>query len=293
MILTCKELEEYKDRCMLLGLKFKLDDFEYKVYDTKYGDRYIITKWLSNSEEAIIPEFIVGIAEKAFAEENAQNIKKIDLSYASSMLMIPSYAFSGLKNLETIVFNKDTTEICSLAFSGCTSLTEFIAPPNLRMLHNGCFQGCSNLSKVILNDGLCIIGVKAFMGTAIEELNIPNSVTGVHARSFCDCAKLKKVIFGSNNCCGTKNINGGAFQYCENLETVDISNLIHTVTLKTYVFYGCINLKQVKISENGLKCGAFCFGHCDSLSKMDISLIEAEAVTDTELFDRLRGKESL
>lgn len=287
MIVTNEDLQDFLDRCMLMDIEPSFDEFDSVKYNFHVSTQYLITRWKADSEVVIIPEFTFGIAEEAFQGENAQSIRQIDLSYARHIKNLPAGVFKGLKNLESVIFHDQIESIGENTFKDCVKLKEFIAPPKLKTLNGSCFRGCTSMDTVVLNEGLKLIGVQAFMGTGISEIRIPNSVTGVHSRSFCDCPNLKLVVFGDNSESQTRNINGGVFEYCTALEEVNMSNMQYQGLGKDYLFYGCNKLKTVKLPKHGLKVGNFAFGHCNSLIDMDASQIETTSYTDYDFLKSL------
>ena len=56
-------------------------------------------------------------------------------------------------------------------------------------------RGCEKLSVIDLGSNPTIIGDSEFAGTAIEEIDIPKSVTKVDAWAFANCQNLKRVTF--------------------------------------------------------------------------------------------------
>lgn len=61
---------------------------------------------------------------------------------------IDDYAFSYLKDLETVSLPETLTAIYSGAFKGCSSLKNFILPSSVTILAADAFEGCTSLTKV-------------------------------------------------------------------------------------------------------------------------------------------------
>lgn len=70
--------------------------------------------------------------------------------------------------------------------------------------------------KLVLNDGVERIGRCAFMGSTIEELEIPDSVKFIESNAFFNCNNLKRVVVGH----GAEAIACEALSYCSNIEYV-------------------------------------------------------------------------
>ncbi|SCL85894.1 leucine-rich repeat domain-containing protein [Sporanaerobacter sp. PP17-6a] len=107
------------------------------------------------------------------------------------------------------------------------------------------FSSCTTLNKVTLNEGLKTIGVGAFQGTAIEEIDIPGSVEIIDEKAFYSCVNLKEATLNE----GLKTIGNGTFQGTA-IKEIDIPGSVESIREKA--FYSCINLKEVILNE-GLK----------------------------------------
>lgn len=61
------------------------------------------------------------------------------------------------------------------------------------------FRGCNNLEHIYLHDGLQGIGNYAFANSALNDINIPNSVNYLGEGCFKDCGLLREVVISSDN----------------------------------------------------------------------------------------------
>ena len=61
------------------------------------------------------------------------------------------------------------------------------------------FKNCTNLSVITLPADLTTIEEKAFSGSGLEEITIPEHVTTIGAKAFADCADLTSVIISSSD----------------------------------------------------------------------------------------------
>ena len=71
------------------------------------------------------------------------------------------------------------------------------------------------------NSQLQEIGRGAFLGAAIETMELPKSCTKLGAGAFLNCDKLRKINLG-----GVKEIPANCFQYCDELELVHADEII-------------------------------------------------------------------
>jgi hypothetical protein len=70
-----------------------------------------------------------------------------------------------------------------------------VVPPTAREIAEDAFSECKKLSLVILQNGLEIIGSRAFSGTSIKTIKIPPSVTEMWDDAFEHCSNLTRVVF--------------------------------------------------------------------------------------------------
>lgn len=172
---------------------------------------------------------------KEFAFNGCINLKSLTIS--SEVSEIGDYAFMGLRSLEHLAVdchNKtfDSRGDCNAiirtmtntllvgckatvipdgveviagnAFISCqdTSIEPFELnfPPSVEIIEPFAFNCCYPLSAVTFSEGLRRIGRWAFMGTSIECLEIPASVTEIDEQAFisCDSLKVIKVRKGNN-----------------------------------------------------------------------------------------------
>lgn len=137
-------------------------------------------------------------------------IRTISLNNVTSL---GNYAFTDCANLEYVDIGNTLTNIPQYCFLRDISLSSVTIPSNITRIGAGAFRDCSGLTSVTLNNGLSYIGSKAFDGTAIKEVSIPNTVTSY----------------------------GGAFWGSSNLEKVTINT---TATIEENTFYNC-KIKEV------------------------------------------------
>lgn len=218
----------YKD-VVFIPEKVSYDGKEYIV--TAIGERAFEYNYELLS--VVMPNTIRSIKEFAF--NGCINLKSLTIS--SEVSEIGDYAFMGLRSLEHLAVdchNKtfDSRGDCNAiirtrtntllvgckvtvipdgveviagnAFISCQDSSiepfELNFPPSVEIIEPFAFNCCYPLSAVTFSEGLRRIGRWAFIGTSIECLEIPASVTEIDEQAFisCDSLKVIKVRKGNN-----------------------------------------------------------------------------------------------
>lgn len=126
----------------------------------------------------------------------------VDFDNWSNLKYIGAYAFSMMPNLESFTVTDDiefglrkNSQIpggASNALQGSGLKTLIVRTETLPY---AIVRECGNLSVIDLGNHPTSIRDSEFKGTAIEEIDIPKSVTNVNAWAFADCRNLKRVTF--------------------------------------------------------------------------------------------------
>lgn len=156
---------------------------------------------------------LVSVADSAFF--GLTSIRRVSLP--STLRRIGANAFSDCTNLELVSVPDSLTNIENDAFARCDSLASFHLPSHLIRVNHASFHRCA-LSSVTVPEGVEVIEQDAFVAnkrlrevslpstlttlqrgvffgcSALEELEIPASVTYVGEYCLMDCPSLKRVI---------------------------------------------------------------------------------------------------
>ncbi|MBR2096298.1 MAG: leucine-rich repeat domain-containing protein [Prevotella sp.] len=77
----------------------------------------------------------------------------------------------------------------------------------------------SDVASITLPEGLQYIGNKAFYGTGITSLSLPNSITGLGDMALASCPALASINIGT----GVSEVSSNAFINCPNLATITVA----------------------------------------------------------------------
>ncbi len=232
-----------------------------------------------------------GILRNAF--ENCTGLTGITIS--NSVTFISYAAFYGCTGLESITIPASVTNIGSSVFSRCTGLTDIIVPDSVTSIGSSAFSGCSNLTSVTIGNSVTSIGSSAFSGCInLTEINFnaanANDLTS-SSNVFYNAGTSGEgitVTFGNTVQTIPANLfNVSSSAYRPNIKTVTIGNSV--ATIGSYAFFGCNSLSRVEISdleawcnigfENGTS-NPICYAHHLYLNNSEITdLIIPDTVT--------------
>ena len=86
------------------------------------------------------------------------------------------------------------TKIDNGAFSGCKNITSIIIPDSVVNIGETVFYGCTNLTNVIIPESVTTIGKQAFMYcSALSDVTLPNGITSIPESFFYKCSNLKTI----------------------------------------------------------------------------------------------------
>lgn len=195
----------------------------YKGHDC-YGDVPIPESITADGKGYQVSE----ILGEAFVECGAMTSIRIPRTITT----IQSDAFTGCNNLREVHIS-DLTAWCNIDFSDSSHfyyaqglylndelITDLVIPDGVTKINEFPFSGCRSLTSVTMGD----------------------SVTVIEKYAFTDCTNLTSVTIGDS----VTVIEKCAFSDCTNLTSVTIPP---SVTKIDNSFHGCINLKEVHISD--------------------------------------------
>lgn len=292
----------YKD-VVFIPEKVSYDGKEYIV--TAIGERAFEYNYELLS--VVMPNTIRSIKEFAF--NGCINLKSLTIS--SEVSEIGDYAFMGLRSLEHLAVdcqNKtfDSRGDCNAiirtrtntllvgckatvipdgveviagnAFISCqdSSIEPFDLnfPPSVEIIEPFAFNCCYPLSAVTFSEGLRRIGRWAFIGTSIECLEIPASVTEIDEQAFISCDSLKVIkvrkgnkVYDSRKGCNAiiESATGRLLRGSEGTTIVPDGVKV----ISSCAFYGS-KIKKIKLpsSLEAIERGAFMC--CKELKKLVI-----------------------
>ena len=170
-----------------------------------------------------LPKNIEEINEEAFSYSGLVNL---DATYGGRLMRIGVDAFRSTRLASLDLSNMLVlTKIEDGAFTDCDKLQSVILPENLEELAGFVFSCCKNLKSVTFgkNDNLREIGACCFSETAIECIEIPDSVQVLGFKTFFECDKLERAYIGASV------IENNIFYMCTKLKQLEFGNNVREI----------------------------------------------------------------
>lgn len=267
------------------GITWTLDNGVLNIYGSgpmdNYGpndnyDGWNVASWNNHYSEIVKVNISKGITSiGSYAFSGFKNLKSIIIP--DSVKSIGSHAFERCTKLESVNMPKDIEDIGDHCFSNCTRLNNIVIPSKVTSISSGMFYGCKNLNLITLHNNIESIGFSAFrFCTRLKNINIPDSVKSIDSYVFDNCTGL----INANLPDSVISMGNSIFRNCTNLEKVTISNSLKSIP--DYTFYGCERLTDVIIPDNITIIGHYAFYKCKNLA--DISIPSSVMTIGAESF---------
>ena len=253
--------------------------------NTEYIGKGAFTQCTSLTDKSLVlPDGLKYLGEFAFSKCAFTSVK-----LGSGLEEAGTSAFSTCEDLESVQLGSSLKMLSDEMFAACTSLESIVIPDSVERLGVGTFYGCTSLKNVKLSSALTEIADYAFAGTAIQTIEVPESVTAVGAYAF-NVSKIEEFDFKNIETIGVaaftktrlksvesdavKTVGNGAFNLCSSIVSVDLPN---AVKIGLSAFDGCNALAEVNL-PSAAEIGDKAFAACTSLTSL--SLGAAETIGD-------------
>ncbi|WP_101722021.1 leucine-rich repeat protein [Eggerthella timonensis] len=200
--------------------------------------------------------------------------------FPASLEVLGNCVFEKCSSLATVEFNNDMTlsTLSTYTFRDCANLREVRLPDSLSALDYGAFLNCASLADIDLS-GIEIIAYKAFAGSGLVSVVIPESVTTLEANVFEACKSLAHATVQAR----LSAIPAATFRLCEALVSVSLPSSVKSFGVS--VFRNC---PLSTIYADGSMQDADIPGVFDAADKANAFVILPEKSADgTETFEAM------
>ena len=128
------------------------------------------------------------------------------------------------------------------------------------------FQYRYNYTRYVLPNTVTTIGTGAFMGSIIESIAFSDNLTTIGASAFEGCEHL--TMLNLTNCTHMTTIGQNAFREIPNVWLIMLPESI--TTIGTGAFSGCTNLQNIYLPGSLTTIGNSAFSNCSSLQSLTI-----------------------
>lgn len=214
-------------------------------------------------EVLILPEGLKEIGARAFAANTA--ILKINIP--ESLESIGENCFNSY-NVREPLYNSHTFFL----YSNRIEEEGYTIPGNPTRIAPYAFYDAQRLKRLHVPASVEEIGLAAFRGSGLEEIELPEALSSIEAHAFNYCTNLLECTLPSN----VQKIPDGLFFNCSKLQKVVLPEGIDSIGENA--FSGCYQLREVNLPESVQYIAAPGFQDC--------VLLNAPLYTST-LFARL------
>lgn len=174
--------------------------------------------WLASMKKVTFPATTTKVPNSTFLTSSKSQIEEVIIPDNKDIeLMVGEQAFHT-NTIKKITFGaRKKITIGPLAFQGDTNLKtiDFLFGTKNIIIGNKAFEG-SGLENVILPEGVTEIGREAFQNTKIKAIHLPSSLKTIREKAFATCPELRMIVIPE----GVEQIETTAFENNFNLSGV-------------------------------------------------------------------------
>ena len=239
----------------------------------------------TNLSRIVMPDCDIVIHGRAF--ENTAYVNNGD-NYSDGLLYIGNHLIRADKNYSGVCnVREGTVSIAGEAFYECATLTDVTVPGSVKAIGGNAFKETAfiNNDSKYDNGGLYLgeflVNVKDdFAGV----FTVKSGTKVIAPQAFENCEK----ITGVNISEGVTTIGTRAFCFCKNLENVSFANTI--TGIDDIAFFSCEKLSSVNLPDSITRFGDGVFDCCDKLASISINSNSLLSTDDGVLFDKSKTK---
>lgn len=151
--------------------------------------------------------------------------------------------FRGLSQVTSVKFGKDVTAMGYEVFYSCGKLANVELNEGLTHLGALTFYGCKNLTQITIPSTVTNLENRAFKGTGLTSIVVPDTVTKMGYEVFMNCTNLASVDFTR----GVSMLQPRTFENCTSLKTFYFTR--NMCRIRSRAFYGCTALESITFED--------------------------------------------
>ena len=239
-------------------------------------------------------------------EEGTFDLSGINLSGIGTSATVTSntgtpYTFDGCQAVKKVILPEKCTKLTGYVFQNCTSLAEInlekvttigkycflntaftslVIPKTVTSWGEGAFKGCEKLTRVQLASGFTSLGSKWIFAECpkLAEVIVPTTVTHLGTYTFQNDEKLTRIVTSDKT--GTEleieimMVSFGTFDLSKATKLTRLSsgasqNVTSATSYDSYVFAGCLGLRQFKAASTFAQISGYAFDGCSNLTRFN------------------------
>lgn len=224
---------------------FKWDKGEYEFYDGVDRGTVIISGYIGESKDVVIPKRLRG-----------KKVVRIDDS-----------AFKRT-DITSVKIGGNVTAIGKSAFLQCEKLKKVELDEGVRAIGDSVFSECTSLESVSIPSTLEKIGEGVFLKTAVKDLDFSKNENFVNDNGVIYNKDKTQLLFTLSNvdltnfvCPDTvTSVDSYAFYGHSEMKSVKLSNNLQKIS--SALFLDCTGLKQLSVPESVVSIDMIAFSNC-------------------------------
>lgn len=255
----------------------------------------------TNLSDVTIPDTLLDIRESAFSNTALVNDTE---RYENGALYLGKCLISIQSDITSLSVKNGTLAISNSA-SGKTKLTSVTLPEGLTRINNSAFANYQALENINIPNTVTVLAANAFESSGIKEIIIPDSVKTIGSNCFKN-SELESIVLPDTDI----TLGLDCFSYTP-LKSIRLPNTLKTLpngifansslvsitipdsveTIEYSSFRGCKSLETVIIPESVTSIGNSTFYGCTTLKSIDLPA--GLTAISSELFSRCTSLEKI
>ncbi len=245
---------------------FTWDIGEFEVSDGSEKGTVIITNYIGNDEDVVVPKSLRGKKVVSIDNSAFQGIDTIkSVTIGENVKSVGTNAFQDCENLQKVDMGASLERLGNMAFANCPKLTEVKFSPVLKELGHMVWGNIENEIKIDLNGNKNFVfdnGIlysadytviyESLISADLSDYVIPETVIELRPYAFYLQKELKEIKFNS----GITTIPEGCFIQCSSLKELVLPDSVTNIA--TVVLAGS-GIDTITIPDSVVKIDDFAF----------------------------------